>query len=48
MPPLASPEGEGRTNASCERASRVMRVLSPRMLPPARALDGSTTSTNGL
>src|SRR3954447_13140943 len=44
-PPSAPPEGEGRTNASGWRDSSSMRVLSPRMDPPERGLDGSTART---
>src|SRR5262245_25502245 len=44
-PPSDPPDGLGRMNASGATESRAMRVLSPRMLPPERALDGSTAST---
>jgi hypothetical protein len=44
-PPSEPPDGLGRMNASGVADSFAMRVLSPRMLPPVRALDGSTAST---
>ena len=44
-PPSVPRVGDGRTNASGERASCSMRVLSPRIEPPLRWLDGSTAST---
>src|SRR5262245_47622633 len=44
-PPSVPPVGDGRTNASGERVSSSMRVLSPRIEPPLRVLDGSTAST---
>src|SRR5262245_2528820 len=44
-PPSEPADGLGRMKASAAAASRGMRVLSPRMLPPERALDGSTAST---
>jgi len=37
--------GEGRINAFVSRASRSMRVLSPKMDPPDRVELGSTAST---
>ena len=40
-----SPVGDGRTNASGDRVSSSIRVLSPRIDPPLRVLDGSTAST---
>jgi hypothetical protein len=39
------PDGLGRMGARSATDSCAMRVLSPRMLPPERALDGSTAST---
>src|SRR5690606_17066866 len=44
-PPNVPAEGEGRTNAFGSVARRVIRVLSPRMLPPVRTEEGSTAST---
>src|SRR3954447_9111383 len=44
-PPSWVPPGEGRMNASGWRDSSAMRVLSPRIEPPVRELDGSTAST---
>src|SRR5262245_18638092 len=44
-PPSEPAAGLGRMKASGAAASRGMRVLSPRMLPPERALDGSTART---
>ena len=44
-PPIEPPEGDGRMKACGSRASRSMRVLSPRIDPPLRRLDGSTAST---
>src|SRR5439155_1145878 len=44
-PPNEPADGLGRMNAPDAVASRGMRVLSPRMLPPESALDGSTAST---
>src|SRR6202042_3596382 len=44
-PPSVPAVGDGRTNAAGSVASLVMRVLSPRMLPPLRVEDGSTAST---
>ena len=44
-PPRRPPLGEGRMNACSDAASRVIRVLSPRMLPPVRLDVGSTAST---
>ena len=44
-PPTESPAGEGRMKARASRLSRSMRVLSPRMLPPDRLLEGSMVST---
>ena len=37
--------GEGRTNASGRRVSSPILVLSPRIDPPVRLLEGSTAST---
>ena len=44
-PPSVPPAGEGRMNAAGAWASRCMRVLSPRIEPPVRRLEGSTAST---
>ncbi len=44
-PPRVPAVGDGRTNAESERVSSPMRVLSPRIEPPVRVLDGSTAST---
>ena len=44
-PPLVPPAGDGRTNASGLWDNASMRVLSPRMEPPERGLEGSTAST---
>ena len=44
-PPSVPPLGEGRMKASGWRASSLIRVLSPRIEPPDRSLDGSTAST---
>ncbi len=44
-PPRWAPPGEGRMKASGWRESSLMRVLSPRIDPPVRELDGSTAST---
>ncbi len=44
-PPRVPPVGEGRTNARGDRLSCSMRVLSPRIDPPLRVLDGSTANT---
>ena len=44
-PPARSPAEDGRINAAGDRASSVMRVLSPRMAPPPRFDAGSTAST---
>ena len=44
-PPNVPPLGDGRMNACGSRASSSMRVLSPRIEPPDRLLDGSTAST---
>src|ERR1700678_3252035 len=44
-PPRVPAVGDGRTKAAGSVASLVMRVLSPRMLPPLRVDDGSTAST---
>ena len=44
-PPSVPPDGDGRMNARLLAASRSMRVLSPRIEPPLRVLDGSTAST---
>src|SRR3984957_8545212 len=44
-PPRVPAVGDGRTKAAGSVASLVMRVLSPRMLPPVRVDDGSTAST---
>ena len=38
-------EGEGRTKARGSRASSIIRVLSPRILPPDTLDDGSTVCT---
>jgi hypothetical protein len=38
-------DGDGRMKASGRRPSSSMRVLSPRMEPPDRELDGSTART---
>jgi hypothetical protein len=44
-PPRVPPDGDGRMNACGARDSCSMRVLSPRIEPPPRVLDGSTAST---
>ena len=44
-PPSSVRLGEGRMNAFGSRASRSIRVLSPRIEPPVRADDGSTART---
>ena len=44
-PPRAVPEGVGRMNAPGSRASRSIRVLSPRIEPPPTVEEGSTAST---
>ena len=44
-PPSWVCDGEGRMKASGSRASRSIRVLSPRIEPPERAEEGSTAST---
>ena len=44
-PPSTPALGDGRMNARSSAASRDMRVLSPRMLPPVRVDDGSTART---
>ena len=44
-PPSVPPEGDGRMNAEAWRDSCSIRVLSPRIEPPLRVLDGSTAST---
>ena len=44
-PPSAAWLGLGRMKAPGARASRSMRVLSPRIDPPVRTEDGSTAST---
>ncbi len=44
-PPRVRPVGDGRTKAAGSTASRDMRVLSPRIDPPVRELEGSTAST---
>ena len=44
-PPKVPAEGEGRTNAAGSTDRRCMRVLSPRIEPPLRVLEGSTAST---
>jgi hypothetical protein len=44
-PPNVAPAGEGRMNAAGLFASRCIRVLSPRIDPPVRRLEGSTAST---
>jgi hypothetical protein len=44
-PPSVPPVGEGRMNAAGLRDSSSIRVLSPRIEPPERGLDGSTAST---
>ena len=44
-PPSVPRVGDGRTKACGERVSCSMRVLSPRIEPPLRVLDGSTAST---
>ena len=44
-PPRVAALGEGRMNALSRRAIVSMRLLSPRMLPPVRALEGSTART---
>ena len=44
-PPSVPLDGDGRMNARGVRDSCSMRVLSPRIDPPPRVLDGSTAST---
>jgi hypothetical protein len=44
-PPSVVPPGDGRMNALECRLRSVIRVLSPRMLPPVTAELGSTAST---
>jgi len=44
-PPKVSPAGEGRIKAFSWAESFCIRVLSPRMEPPERRLEGSTAST---
>ena len=44
-PPSVAPAGDGRMKASGAWARRCMRVLSPRIEPPERRLEGSTAST---
>jgi hypothetical protein len=44
-PPSEPPAGEGRTKALGSLASRLIRVLSPRIAPPVRCEVGSTAST---
>ena len=45
VPPRCPEEGEGRMNASGSRDNSAILVLSPRMLPPVRLLEGSTART---
>ena len=47
-PPNAEPEGEGRMKAFGSVESVSMRVLSPKILPFVRSLEGSMANTANL